>query len=524
MENADDFGLELDIQALAHAGRAEEARALLSRVLSQLVEAAGGEAGVMTARLSEGNEPTTSLYHVEEDESRHLVRMMESFTEESAALSPDNLAEVEQEARSRNHGKPLAIPVRSGGRAVGVFCLWHRTEAPSLLQESPGLVQLDLDELDVGLQGARLLERLLNERKWLEAVVQHSSDGVIIHDGKGRVMGYNLAMAKLSGWKLGEAVGEPSHEAFPLILAEPGSVFDETQETVSTALARPGTVPWVSATEAVEARLLARGGGNVDVEISGAPLFDRQGASLGWVMNVRDITRRKEMERLHKLFLSAVSHELQTPIAIIRGYAGLLADPDLKLDSKKVKQQANYIVEESQRLEQMVQQMLYATRIQAGGLKLQRLPLDVSSWLAELTEKFRPVAAARGVELVTGVLPPGLTVNADEEKLHQLVTNLMENATKYAGGRPVTISAHPVDRRWVRVDVRDGGPGIPQTERERIFSPFERGGDPLKQRVRGAGLGLYICKAIAEAHGGKIGVEGTPGGGATFFFTLPRER
>lgn len=492
----------------------------LGDLLVQLVEAAGGQAGVMTTRLPEQSGPVTSVYGVDLADSEPLVCLMESLVERTGGVPPEQLAELEREARRQGTGRPLAIPIRSGGRPIGVFCLWHPSEAPPLLQDSPGLVHLNVDKFEMGVQGAKLLERLLHERKWLEAVVQHSTDGVVIHDQGGRVMGYNLTMAKLSGWKLGEAVGELAHEAFPLVLVDE-SVFDGAPRT---SMAVSGTVPWMTATDPVEARLLTRAGQSVEVEVIGAPLFDRQQLPLGWVMTVRDITRRKEMERLHKLFLSAVSHELQTPIAIIRGYAGLMADPEVALDLSGVRGQAQIIVEEAQRLENMVGQMLYATRIQAGGLKLQRHLVELAPWLRKLVDKLKPVFKLKGVKLSAPELENGLFSSIDEEKLQQVVTNLAENAVKYAGNKPVRVNLKNQGQRWVRVEVQDSGPGIPAEDRERIFTAFERGGDPLKQRVRGAGLGLYICKAIVEAHGGKVGVEAHKQGGAVFYFTLPRER
>lgn len=487
---------------------------VLDDLLTQLVQAAGGQAGVMTTHLSTG--PVTSLYGLTAEESRPLIQMMEGLVQQGG-IPPEQLAELEQEARRRGRGRPLAIPIRSGGKPVGVFCLWHPSDAAPLLQDSPGLVHLNLDQFESGVQGARLLERLLHERKWLEAVVQHSSDAVVIHDPQGRVMGYNLTMCQLSGWKIGEAVGQQGHEAFPIVLAE-SHVFDAP----NTAMAISGTVSWLSATDPVEARLLARDGQSVEVEVLGAPLFDRQGQPLGWVMTVRDISRRKEMERLHKLFLSAVSHELQTPIAIIRGYAGLMADPEVEL--KNVREHAAVIEEEALRLEKMVQQMLYATRIQAGGLKLQRHLVEVGPWLKKLCDKLRPVYKLKGVRLTLHEAETGIFAAIDEERLQQVVTNFVENAVKYAGARPVRVNLLQDGARRLRVEVQDCGQGIPAEDRERIFTAFERGGDPLKQRVRGAGLGLYICKAIVEAHGGKVGVDSSKEGGAVFYFTLPREK
>lgn len=518
---------DLDLSApLEMAVDLDAASGSMEGVLSQLVEAAGGQAGVMTTWLDR-NEPHTSVWGMDAASSTGLVQWMESSVQQfEGSVPPELLAELERQARASGSGRPLAIPVRSQGKTVGLLCLWHLTEAPELLLESPGLYNLPLDGLEAGIQSARLLERLMQERKWLEAVVQHSSDGVVIVDRTGRVVGYNLAMARMSGWKLGEAVGQLSHEAFPVALEEAQG---------GTALQLAFERQYLNTTAPAEAKLLGRTGESVEVEVLGAPLWDRLGQSLGWVMTVRDISRRKEMERLQKIFLSAVSHELQTPIAIIRGFAGLLADPELPSTPEQTREKARIIVEESERLEKMVQQMLYATRIQAGGVKLEREVVNLAELVARVAQKVTPLVTAGKTSLQLDLpanLPP---VYADPEKLQQVLTNLIENALKYAAGKPIQIrafsysrgtvrpSSAPAPSPWLRLEVSDSGPGIPEVERGRIFSPFERGGDPLKARVRGAGLGLYICKAIIEAHGGQVGVEEARGGGACFYFILPTE-
>jgi PAS domain S-box-containing protein len=501
----------------------------LDGVLHKLVEAAGGQAGVMTTWLDK-REPQTSVFGMDLESSSGLVQWMESSVQQlGGSVPPALLAELEREARASGSGRPLAIPVRSKGETVGLLCLWHLDEAPELLRESPGLYNLPLDGLEAGIQSARLLERLMQERKWLEAVVQHTSDGVVIVDKSGRVVGYNLAMARMSGWKLGEAVGELSHEAFPVVLEE---------NQGGTALQLAFERQYLNSTAPAEAKLLGHTGESLEVEVLGAPLWDRRGQALGWVMTVRDISRRKEMERLQKIFLSAVSHELQTPIAIIRGFAGLLSDPELTSTPEQTREKARIIVEESERLEKMVQQMLYATRIQAGGVKLEREVVNMAELARRVAQKMAPMLANGKTRLELDLpddLPP---VFVDPEKLQQVLTNLIENALKYAAGKPIHVQAcrylrpgpqlpsgnATKARTWLRLEVSDSGPGIPKIERDRIFSPFERGGDPLKSRVRGAGLGLYICKAIIEAHGGQVGVDEAKGGGACFYFLLPAEQ
>ncbi|MCE7874056.1 sensor histidine kinase, partial [bacterium CPR1] len=210
-----------------------------------------------------------------------------------------------------------------------------------------------------------------------------------------------------------------------------------------------------------------------------------------------------------------------TPIAIIKGFAGLLSDPEMKWTPEQARDKAGIILEESRRLEEMVEQMLYATRIQAGKILLQNETVALDRLLKRTLQKLEPMAEQAGVTLslfLPNEVPP---VTGDPERLQQVVINLVENAFKYAPKGQVEVAVH-VQEREVLVEVTDSGPGVKEEDKERIFTPFERGAEHLNTRIRGTGLGLYICKAIVEAHGGRIGVESLPNGGR-FFFTIPRE-
>ncbi|MGE0489643.1 MAG: ATP-binding protein [Vulcanimicrobiota bacterium] len=480
----------------------------LERILSEVVRAAGGEGGLLMT-LDEGNARTSS-FGVDEAKTATIAPLIEQAVHELTEHgndSPDLVLRLDRDVQDAAGGMALTVPVRSGGRSIGFFCLLNSQETPRM---SPGLYHLFVDKVDITIQNARLLQRLLAERRWLEAVVQHSSDGVVILDRQGLVVGYNLTMSKLTGWTIGEAAGRPSHEVFPVKL--------ESQPRDQTSLERLGRRHFSQRTEPVEAILYDRRGEPMDIELSGAPLFDENNQALGWVMTVRDISRRKEVERLQKLFLSAVSHELHTPIAIIKGFAGLISDPEVNLSAETIREKAGIILEESVRLEKMVGQMLEATRIQAGGIQLQYESEDLASLVRRVAQKLAPVLKAANCELELVMPHDSILVRVDSGRIQQVLTNLIENATKYGGGTPIEVKVE-WDSRKVTIRVTDSGPGIAQGERERLFEAFERG---IGQTVRGAGLGLYISKSIVDAHGGTIGVEEGERGGASFYFTVPR--
>lgn len=492
----------------------------LEEFLLQLVEAAGGRAGVLTT-WEEGQPEVhrTSLVGLEPELGRSLARLVEEAAPEVAAEAPESVAHLQRRFADESVRAGLgplhavAMPVRVHGRSVGLFCVLHPTDAPEFLRESPQMYNLVVDRMEIVVQNARLLQHLLRERLWLEAMVRQSADGVAILDRDGKVIGLNAAMERLSGWKVAEAVGRPAHSVFPLRTdAGPGgglALYRQRQ-----------ALPFPITAEPVEARLLDREGRPVDVEVSGVTVRDEAGQPAGWVMTVRDTRRRKETERLGRIFLSALSHELQTPIAVIKGFAGLLSDPEVELSPEQAREKAGVILEESERLQQMIRQMLEATSIQAGGIRLRPEPVDLEELVGRTLRRLEPLARSKGVLLEAEVpedLPPA---RADAARVEQVLTNLVENALKHGAGGRVRVEVEAREREF-RVRVTDRGPGIAPEDRSRIFGLFERGAET---RARGSGLGLFIAKALVEAHGGRIGVEAGSEGGACFTFTLPGEQ
>jgi PAS domain S-box-containing protein len=501
----DSLEVEVDI------GDGPDAMRVLESLLGDVVEAGGGGAGVLVTSMD--GRPRTSTYGFGLEEEQVLKPLMEAAVKELTDAGEYDSEMVLRLRQQSGASSALGIPVRVGGRSIGMFCLLHNKDDDKLLDDASGIYHLMADKVEVTIQNARLLKRLLTERKWLEAVVQHSSDGVVILDRDGLVVGYNLTMSKLSGWSIGEAVGRPSHEVFPLRL--------EARPEVSTSLVRVGRRFFGERTEPMEAQMASREGEVLDVEVSGAPLFDEDNKPLGWVMMLRDISRRKEMAKLQKVFLSAVSHELHTPIAIIKGFAGLMADPEIDLPRETIRDKAAIIIEESQRLEKMVKQMLEATRIQAGGLKPQLTTEDVSRLVTRAVEKIQPVAEAAGCQVSASVEPDHFLAMVDGSRLQQVVINLLENATKYSKQGKIEVVGTFSDR-FLTIAVGDDGPGVPAEERERLFEPFVRG--KTSAHASGSGLGLYIAKAIVEAHGGTLSLTDSGSGGAKFVIRIPTRK
>lgn len=495
----------------------------LEDLLHRVLDASGGKAGLITTWDPDvPGTVRTALAGLDAETAAPLVALLESSAPVLAeggaeALSGKALEEAARQVAERLQQGTLhavALPVRAHDRFVGLICLLYSSDTPSLLKEAPGIYNLIIDHVEVVVESARLLHRLLQERRWLEAVVHHQSDGVVILDRDGLIIGFNATVETMTGWSLPQAVGRPAVEVFPLKRSE-------GVNEAAVALALKGGALYSAHTTPTEAQLRTRDGRWLDVEVTSAALQDEKSRPLGWVMTLRDIGGRKEIERLQRIFLSALSHELQTPIAIIKGYSGLMSDETIPLTVEQARSKASVIHEESERLERMVKQMLDATRIQAGGIRLQLEPVDVAGLLKRTVQKMETLAQSRQRRLVLKPPPKLPLVLGDTDRLQQVLTNLVENALKYSGGGSIEVAAQVWDDN-VEISVQDEGPGVSDADRQRIFGLFERGAQGPGSSVRGAGLGLFICKSIVEAHGGTIGVEARPGrSGSRFYFTLP---
>lgn len=231
--------------------------------------------------------------------------------------------------------------------------------------------------------------------------------------------------------------------------------------------------------------------------------------------------RLHELDRLKATFVSSVSHELRTPITSIKGYVENMLEG---LAGKVTDKQANYlhrVQHNADRLTRLINDLLDLSRIEAGRVELQKIPISIDQLVQDVVEGFLPLAQEKSISLASlrsGLLP---LVQADREKVRQILNNLIQNAIKFSSERgQIQIQSLTLPEGFVQVCVSDTGCGIPSYELDKVFERFYRGGAATGE-AQGAGLGLAIAKSLVELHGGKIWATSAPGKGSRFFFTLP---
>ncbi len=233
-----------------------------------------------------------------------------------------------------------------------------------------------------------------------------------------------------------------------------------------------------------------------------------------------DVTARKVVEKMKSEFVGTVSHELRTPLTVIVGSLGLLrADlTDLTPDQKMMFDMA---CENSARLQTLVNDILDFEKISSGATRFDLQPVELAPFLQRSIELNRMYAERLKVRYELRHPVPPLAVQADPDRLMQVMANLLSNAAKFSPENTAVTVEAIVAGEWVRVAVTDCGPGVPVEFRDRIFSQFAQADASNTRQQGGTGLGLSICKAIVEKLGGRIGYESEAGRGATFYFELP---
>ena len=229
----------------------------------------------------------------------------------------------------------------------------------------------------------------------------------------------------------------------------------------------------------------------------------------------QDARVMRQADALKTALLRAVTHNLRTPLTAIKASASGLRQAGNRMSDADRAELLSEIEQESDRLTGLITKLVDASRLEAGQLESTRQPEDVAEMVGLAVERLRPLLHNRVVQLVLADGPS--TVACDYAQIDQVITNLLENAAYHTPPGTGVWVRTCADGRMLRVEVEDSGPGIPESERERLFRPFERGAT----RASGTGLGLTIARGFVEAHGGHLWVESGEARGARFVFTLP---
>ncbi len=425
------------------------------------------------------------------------------------APPPERLADVAAGRRLAAESDDLRLVVLGEEPPATILAL--RVPAGGEL-DADGLriAQLARHELAVAFAGARLREALERERHELSAVVEGATDVILQVDEERRVVRLNPAGVRTLGLDPAAAIGRTCAEVLGCVAAG-----GHPEEHCPLAEVIASGVPIGYRESAIQSPVA--GPIRVAGGYSRAP--SEPGGAIRATAILRDITAVRALEQLREGFVATVSHELRTPLALVRGYAETVLHFDL--DPAQQRDYVERIHQVTSRLGSLVDQILDVTHLDADPLILERAPVKFAALAARLGGDL--ALSGDDARLVVD-LPPDLPpIDVDAGRIGRVLENLVGNALKYApDGSPVVLGATMEDE-WLVATVDDEGVGIPDAERSLVLEPFHRAWNVRESRIPGTGLGLYICRRLVEAHGGRLWLGDRPDGrpGTRVAFSLP---
>ncbi len=442
--------------------------------------------------------PSRFSLGISADKFSHLDEQILQMAQGQERIVLSNLSRTRTLALDANLPQPaalLAVPMRHENRYYGV--MWAAYDKPRTFSEAEvRFVTTLAGQAALATVNAHLFLSVEASRKQLEAILNSTPDPVLVFDPQGRLMLANPAAGKAVGMDVAKSMGQPMDK---LIQQQPLlDLLKETQdERKSVEIVFPGGRTYLVTASSVMA----------------------EGRPVGRVCVLRDVTHFKELDSLKSEFVATVSHDLRSPLTLMRGYATML-----EMVGQINEQQQGYvrkIISGVENMSRLINNLLDLGRIEIGvGLQVENV--SVRDIVERVAGALQLQAAQKNITLsaeAASDLP--VSIEADQALLHQGVYNLVENAIKYtlAGGRvTLAVRATPSDMLF---EIRDNGIGIAPADLPRLFEKFYRGSQREARAQHGTGLGLAIVRSIAERHGGKVWVDSELGKGSSFFLQVP---
>ncbi|MBK0392362.1 response regulator [Ramlibacter algicola] len=434
--------------------------------------------------------------------------------QEGAFIIPDAQADQRFADNPLVTGAPhvrfyAGMPLHGGnGHRVGTLCLIDRAPRTFSADDVAALADLaSWAELELNLYSVRQATEVAHDREErLQAIVDNAGDAIVSLTPDGRVETSNPAARRLFGGDGG--IGRH---------VSAWMAGDSREDLL--AVMRNGAARSLSGLRQ-EITCRRDDGSTFPAEVTVTRMGTAAGS--GYTLMLRDISDRKQVERMKNEFISTVSHELRTPLTSVRGSLGLVLGGAVGEIAPPAKALLDIAASNCDRLVRLVNDMLDIEKIESGNVRFELVPqplLPLVKGAIAATEAF---AASMGVRYALHEPGSDLRVVVDADRLTQVVVNLLSNAAKFSpAGGCVDVTLSVADARRARIGIGDRGRGIPADFRQRLFSRFGQADASDARARQGTGLGLAISKAIVERLGGSIGFEDRAGGGTEFFVELP---
>lgn len=398
-----------------------------------------------------------------------------------------------------------ALKKRLGGLGVGAEEITRLFAAQELGELRERVTVLEREKV-----------RVLAEKVRIDAIIRNMGEGLVVVDNEGKIQLMNPAAEKLLGIEPEKGRGSPIVgllKAEHLLAVAKGPLRDQVDRI----------------TKEIEVKSVSDDTRRI-LQASSAVIENEEGNTVGMVSVLSDITRQKEIEEMKSAFVAHVSHELRTPLFAIEQSLALLIEKESGESNPEREQFLSIAHRNIVRLSRLVNDLLDMAKLEAGQMRLNKISFKICDLVHHGVETLRGWMGSMELTMAERYPENDIEVEADPDRLTQVVTNLVGNAIKFTpSGGKITVEVDPhyiapeiSEEPCIVISVQDTGVGIAEKDQKRIFEKFEQASVARRQGVSSSGLGLTIAKEIVELHGGKIWVESKPGEGSRFVFVFPR--
>ncbi|UCD98848.1 MAG: GAF domain-containing protein [Chloroflexota bacterium] len=488
---------------------------LLNRILNISVEMLAGQAGLISLRGEEGGWTIAVSHGIPSAFLNYLDPLLKAIPDQEDPAKfelPQINTLLKEVTRIASLGflDGVGLPLVFRSRVVGMIFIF-RNYSGRFSGNDRALLQSFADQAAIAVRNAQFYTQIRREKQRMDTLLDSAADGILILNAERVIERCNPAFGNLWGMPIEKIVDRPHQDVIRWTHIENGLTLEQ-------ALAQ-GWPLTPHATLYVEGDLDRPEEMPLPVGITYAPLLSTEEQLINIVATIRDISHFREADEIKRTFISVISHELKTPVALIKGYVGTLRREDAVWDREVVQDSLAVIEDEADRLTELIENLLDATRLQSGTLSLNRTDLSIANTAQRVVERFTIQAPKH--QFVVDFPANFPVIMGDEDRLEQVLYNLLSNAVKYSpNGGEIRISGQ-VHGGQIVVCISDQGPGIAPGDIPYIFDRFYRSTEASK-KTKGAGLGLFLSRAVVEAHGGRIWVDPMPDHGARICFSLPR--
>lgn len=485
---------------------------LLSRILKYAIEMLAGQAGFIALSNAKGH---WSLA-VSDGLPLAIQQFLNAWLDKIPPITdPQNLQipEINHLLQQISMGNLSAVglPLVARREVIGYIYIFRNYQGAFSINDR-SLLSSFANQAAIAVRNARLYAEVNQEKQRTDGMLDSAADGILILNPDHSIKRTNAAFARMFGLSQ-EKIHQMDHDSLIQWAKPPHGITLETAEAGGWPLSAQAHLY-------VEGDLQRPTGQSpLPVGITYAPLIGIEGALINTIATVRDISRFRQADELKSEFISIVSHELKTPVALIKGYVSTLRRDDVKWDREVMDASLQVIEEEADRLTGLIENLLDASRLQAGGVELKRADIAMKKMATRLAERFQTQTDQHKIIVD---FPEDLPViMADESRLEQVIANLLSNAIKYSPAGEIRVNGRSLANEII-ICVTDEGPGIAPGDLPHIFDRFYRAPE-TSRKTKGAGLGLYLARAIIEAHGGRMWADPKAEKGARVCFSLPKD-